>query len=544
MHALATSLHSRGSYLSNPIVLIRRKYPPAEIIRITVRRRWLILVPLAAGLAMAPTIARAVPERYRSETLIRLAPQRVPDGDVKSKIAQTVSDRLPSITDQILSRSRLAKIIADLNLYSDERTRELMENVVQRVRSDITIRLDTSNPDSFRVSFISDNPETARRVTERLASLYIEQNLPDVNSHADSLNQPLETRLQDAKQRLIEHQQQLDEYLQRFAGQVPSQLQQNLRAIQDAQMQLLSINDAMNRAREQRSSIERQVVADAHAASTSPTQSVGLANATEAARPLTTRQQLGIARARLRLSMLRFPPGHPEVLSLQRNVADLQTRLEQEARIASAVSEVERTSALTEVEQEKRLNDLLGKVEEIDRQLSANSAEVARLKRAIASYQAQLNLIPARESELLELTRDYSTLQAAYTGLLTQREDSQVAANQERPQMGEQFEVLAPASLPERPYNEGRRLATISAGAVGGLVFGLFMIGFLEARDTTFKREEDVLRVLTCPVLALIPVMPSQRERQTQRRRAWAVDFAGIALLVGSVAVLALWRTW
>jgi hypothetical protein len=110
--------------------------------------------------------------------------------------------------------------------------------------------------------------------------------------------------------------------------------------------------------------------------------------------------------------------------------------------------------------------------------------------------------------------------------------------------MGEQFEVLAPASLPERPYNEGRRLATISAGAVGGLVFGLFMIGFLEARDTTFKREEDVLRVLTCPVLALIPVMPSQRERQTQRRRAWAVDFAGIALLVGSVAVLALWRTW
>jgi len=242
--------------------------------------------------------------------------------------------------------------------------------------------------------------------------------------------------------------------------------------------------------------------------------------------------------------MLRFPPGHPEVLSLQRNVADLQTRLEQEARIASAVSEVERTSALTEVEQEKRLNDLLGKVEEIDRQLSANSAEVARLKRAIASYQAQLNLIPARESELLELTRDYSTLQAAYTGLLTQREDSQVAANQERPQMGEQFEVLAPASLPERPYNEGRRLATISAGAVGGLVFGLFMIGFLEARDTTFKREEDVLRVLTCPVLALIPVMPSQRERQTQRRRAWAVDFAGIALLVGSVAVLALWRTW
>ncbi len=491
---------------------------------------------------MAPTIARAVPERYRSETLIRLVPQRVPDGDVKSTIPQTVSDRLPSISDRILSRSRLEKIIADLNLYSEERTRELMEDVVQRVRADITVRLDTRSPNSFRVSFVSDHPETARKVTERLASLYIEQNLRDVKSQADSTNQFLETQLQDAKQQLIEHEKKLDEYLQRFAGQVPSQLRQNLQAIQVAQMQLLSINEAMNRAREQRSSIERQVLADAHAPSTSPTQSAGLASAPAAAQPLTTTQQLGIARARLRLSMLRFPPSHPEVLSLQRTVADLQTRLEQEARIASAVSGFERTSALAEKEQEKRLSDLLGKVEEIDHQLSANGAEAARLKRAIAGYQAQVDLIPMRESELLELMRDYSTLQAAYTSLLTKREDSQTAANLERPQMGEQFEVVAPASRPERPDNEGRRLATISAGAVGGLVFGLFLIGFLEARDTTFRREEDVLRILTVPVLALIPVMPSKRERQVQRRRAWAVDFAGIALLVGSAAVLALWR--
>jgi hypothetical protein len=82
----------------------------------------------------------------------------------------------------------------------------------------------------------------------------------------------------------------------------------------------------------------------------------------------------------------------------------------------------------------------------------------------------------------------------------------------------------------------------MSVGAVGGLVFGLLLIGFLEFRDTSFKRDEDVERVLTVPVLALIPVMASDRERQAQRRRAWVVDFAGIAVLVGTAAVLALWR--
>lgn len=476
---------------------------------------------------MAPTIARAVPERYRSETLIRLVPQSVPDGDVKSTIPQTVSDRLPSISDQVLSRSHLEKIIADLNLDLAARTRELTEVVVQRLRADITVTPDTRSPDSFRVSFVSNHPDTAREVTERLASLYIEQNLRDLKGKPDTINQFLETQLQDAREQLVAHEKKLDEYLQRFAGQVPSRLRQSLQAIQDSQTQLLSINETMNRAREQRASIERQV---------------GLANPPEVAQPLTATQQLAIAKARLRLAELRFPPGHPEVLSVQRTVADLQARLEQEARIASAVPGLERTSTLAEKEEEKRLNDLLGKVEEIDRQLSGNSAEAARLKRAIAGYQAQLDLIPTRESELLALMRDYSTLQAAYTGLLTMREDSEIAANLERPKMGEQFEVVAPASLPKRPFNEARRLAAISAGAVGGLVFGVFLIGFLEARDTTFRREEDVLRVLTCRVLALIPVMPTQKERQAQRLRAWAVDFAGIALLVGSVTVLALWR--
>ena len=171
-----------------------------------------------------------------------------------------------------------------------------------------------------------------------------------------------------------------------------------------------------------------------------------------------------------------------------------------------------------------------------------STAEAARLKQTIASYQAKIDVVPTRESELVELTRDYSTLQTGYTNLLTKREDSQISANLERRQIGEQFQVLDPASLPQRPYNEGQRLATMSVGVVGGLVFGLFLIGFLEYRDTSFRREEDVVRVLTVPVLALIPVMASDRERQTQRRRALLVDFAGIAVLVGSAAVLALWR--
>ena len=84
----------------------------------------------------------------------------------------------------------------------------------------------------------------------------------------------------------------------------------------------------------------------------------------------------------------------------------------------------------------------------LDHQLTANRNEAARLNQQIADYQAKIDVVPTRESELVELTRDYSTLQAAYTSLLMKREDSMIAANLERRQIGEQFKLLEPRRCP------------------------------------------------------------------------------------------------
>ena len=54
---------------------------------------------------------------------------------------------------------------------------------------------------------------------------------------------------------------------------------------------------------------------------------------------------------------------------------------------------------------------------------------------------------------------------------------------------------------------------------MGGLALGLLLVGFLEYRDSSFKCEDDVLRVLSLPVLALIPVMDAEREPRHPRGR-------------------------
>ena len=134
-----------------------------------------------------------------------------------------------------------------------------MEDIVQRMRKDVTTSAAGKDVNSFRVSYVSDSAEKARKVTERLASLYIEQNLKDRENQADSTSQFLTTQLDEAKRRLIEQEKKLEEYRKSHAGQLPSQLQGNLQAIQTASLQLQSLNESTNRAQERRLLIERQI---------------------------------------------------------------------------------------------------------------------------------------------------------------------------------------------------------------------------------------------------------------------------------------------
>jgi polysaccharide chain length determinant protein (PEP-CTERM system associated) len=523
-------------------VLPGKKYTPEDVAGILVRRCWLILVPFAIGVAAVPLLARAVPERYRSETLILVEPQRVPNEYVKATVTESVSDRLPAIGEQLLSRSRLERIIAELDLYKEERQRSVMEDVVSRMRdADIQLNLASNgrgdSRDSFRISYVSGDPQTAQKVTERLASLTIEQNTLDRSSRAESTNTFLEAQLENAKQRLLEHERKLEAYRRRHAGQLPSQLQANLQAIGNAQLQLQSVSESMNRARERRLLIERQI-ADARALPPTPrTDATGAA----AAGPLSTAQQLEAARARLEALRLRYTPDHPDVRSLERTIGDLQANLAEEST-RPAPRPVERDLSPAELAHQRNLLDLKAELDVMDLQLAAHAAEEIRLKQVIADYQAKVDIVPTRESELVELTRDYETLDAGYRNLLAKWEDSKIAANLEGARIGEQFRIVDPASLPERPYNQTRRLAVMSSGAVAGLLLGLLLVAFLEYRDATFNREEDVLRALTLPVLALVPAVASDEERRASRRRVVAVNLAGAAVLVGSAAVVVFWR--
>src|SRR5690242_17305478 len=107
-----------------------KKYTPDDFLRIAWRRRWYIAIPAVVIASATAVVSVFLPNTYRASTSILIVPQRVPVDFVKPTVTADLGERLNMITQQILSRTRLERIIQEFNLYERERQRMIMEDVI------------------------------------------------------------------------------------------------------------------------------------------------------------------------------------------------------------------------------------------------------------------------------------------------------------------------------------------------------------------------------------------------------------------------------
>src|SRR5207302_7305314 len=114
-------------------------------------------------------------------------------------------------------------------------------------------------------------------------------------------------------------------------------------------------------------------------------------------------------------------------------------------------------------------------------EITNRQAEMKRIQGEVEQYQSRLNLTPMREQQLTGLTRDYEQQKMNYDSLLAKKLQSETATDLEKRQEGEQFRMIDPPSLPQKPYSPNR-LALCLAGLVigmalaAGLAFGLELL--------------------------------------------------------------------
>lgn len=506
-----------------------KTYTPELILQVAWRRKWWITIPSVVIAAAVVVWTQRLPDVYRSDALIMVVPQRVPENIVRSTVSQTVGERLQSISQQILSRTRLERIIEDLGLYAERRKTGIMEDIVEEMRNDIDVQL--VKGDTFRVGFSSQDPRVAMRVAERVASLFIDESLRDREVLAEGTNQFLEAQLEEARRLLIDNEKKLEEYRRQHAGQLPGQLEANMQGLHNTEMQIQTLIDSMNRDKDRRLLLER-ALADAEAADSVTAPVMPLAGAG----PKTAAQELAEARAELQALELRLKPEHPDVARGRRRVAELQVRADQEV-LTQPISAESAPAMSAAAIRRNRLEEMKAELANLDRLLIDKTQKEQALRTNLEIYQRRIEATPTRESELADLTRDYGTLQSAYQSLLAKKQDTQISANLERRQIGEQFRVLDAARLPTRPTSPNRpRLYGL--GVAAGFGIGLALAGLLEYLDRTMRSESDVRAALNVMVLATVPLidLPSRGRRLLRLATA-----TGAVLGIAAAAAGAYW---
>jgi polysaccharide chain length determinant protein (PEP-CTERM system associated) len=472
------------------------------------RRRWVMIAVLAAaGGPLAYGVSRFLPDRYKSQTLVLVEQPSVPSDIVRSLDTADITQRLSSMQQQILSRSRLEPIINQFGLYPNDVNRVSMEELVGRLQKAIEVTpilpmAETASRQlpGFYVNVTMGNARTAQQVCTAVTSMFIEENLRLRQQHSEDTTQFLVQQLAEAKTNLDEQDAKLAAFKSRYLGALPDQEQANLNLLTGLTSQLDAATQALARAQQDKSLAESML-----------TQQVAAWQATQTGRnPETLDQQLSALQTQLANLQVRYTDDYPDVIKTKNDIAALKKQIA-ESNAQKAVSEAGKPQKTTL--EPLQIVQLRAQVHNLDQAIAEKTREQEQIKQQIRLYQERVQSSPAVEQQFKELTRGYQTALESFNELQKKRDASAMAADLERKQQGEQFRVLDPANLPDKPSFPNRPVFAVG-GLGGGLGLGLAIAFLLEMRDTSLKTERDVEYTLHLPVLAMIPEIDSPSEKK------------------------------
>jgi polysaccharide chain length determinant protein (PEP-CTERM system associated) len=502
------------------------------------RRHMQFLIPLLAGWVLIWGASWVLPARFKSSTLILVEQPTMPKDYVTPNVTDNLQDRLQSITQQILSRTRLLHIIDQLNLYPGHST---PDDKVERMRKDIEIELvrDGDRVNAFNVSYVAKDAHVAQQVTSQLTNLFISENLQVQQTESENTTNFLESQLEAARKTLAAQEESIREFKGQHVGEMPDQVASNLQILSGVQSQLQSQEDALNAAKQQRIYLETLV--NQYRSLAAPAKADGSSAASDNLPAIDA--DLEKLRAQLADLSSHYTERHPDVRKLKEQIAKTekmraQVLADQKARVAQAQANPEAASAPSAtLDPASPLVQLQGQLQATKAEIANRERSVQELSAKVNEYQARLGEEPVREQQLSDLTRGYEQSKANYDELLKKKNESAMATSMVLLQQGERFKVEDAPSLPLKP-DFPNRMKFCLAGIGVGLALGVAVAGAFEMMDDRIFDEKEFQRLLPVGVISEIPpiVVPAEAEAEKRQRRVgWVTaSLVSITILLGS----------
>lgn len=497
---------------------------PDQILDIARRRHFHFLIPLFLGWLAVWGSSWFLAPRYKSGTLILVEQQAMPKNYVTPNVSDDLQGRLQTITQQILSRTRLLHIIDELHLYPG--TQFNPDEKVERMRKDIEIALVRDAGDrvtAFNVYYSSGDPYTAQQATSELTNLFINENLEARQQESEGTTKFLVDQLETARRSLAEQEEKVREFKSQHMGELPGQLGTNLQILSGLQGQLQSEADAINAAKQQHAYLQT-LVDQYRALQASPKTADGAPMGLPA-----LDEELQKLKSQLSDLSSRYTERHPDVRKLKEQVAKSEKMRQQivaDSKMRSDAAQTE-TRSTAPAPETLNANGTPSPMAQIQSQLQANEFEIsnrehamADLKNKIADYQSRLNQEPMREQQLADLTRGYDQSKSNYDDLLKKKNESAMATSMELLQQGERFRIIDPPSLPLKP-DFPNRLKFCGIGLAFGLALGAGVVASFEMLDDRLYSEKEIQEMIPVAVISEIPMIVTPFDEQGAKRKIW-----------------------
>jgi polysaccharide chain length determinant protein (PEP-CTERM system associated) len=519
-----------------------RTLAPEDYWRAVVRRKWLVITAIVVSLSIAGAVCALMPKVYQSATKMWFEGAKIEESIVSGPnpagmaYAPTLDDRVMEVRQFVMGRKTLGQIAGEFGLFGYEKDRpdaSQSENAIRAMRGSVKVE-PTKDKLFITLSFSNEDPIVARDVTSRLSDLFIEETLKDRERGVEAAEDFLGLELKHAKSELEAKEKIISEFKQSHLGELPQQIDANLRKLDRLQ------EDMRSQTEQSQSLASRLVQIDKSIKDYEETGEIGSDSPVGGTSKRNKDPRLGrikeLERRLVELSSM-YKETYPDLVQVKEEIRKLKEMTSAQYRDLLPESDETDEPIANKKSKRKAIDpyhaELLKQREDIVLELEAVKRRQAHISSEISQYERRVEHTPEREQKLKTLERDYENLQKNYQSLLDKKLSAGMQKSLAQGRKGAKFSIVDPAYTPVVPVVPNIPII-MAAGLALGCALGFGGAVGLELMGRGFRSAEEVEVTLGLPVIASIPLYESAFGGSMQTVRALSGKNRASALMLPS----------
>lgn len=470
---------------------IDNKVDIAKYLVIIARKRYLFLCIFVLVTIIGIIHSYSVKKAYKASAIILIERSKIHNPLMRGS-SSTSGQEINTVRQLITSRSRLLRVIRNLDLDLKITTPLELLNLIDSMRRAIAIRSIGKN--LYRISYEGDEPEIVKDVVNSICTLFIEENLGSIRGGAHEAFSFTQTQLVIYRKKLEESETALRLFKEQNLGEMPGEKNINLKNAEKYSSLLAEAKSELKQLRLRKTLLQKQLSGEKPLIITSR-------NTTS------LKAQLAQMNSKLEASLMRYTEEYPGIIILKNQIKKTEQRLSEGAEDKNEIYLSSDSDTGSTVE---ALNPIYQRLKE---DLNSTIIKINLLKSQINDYKKKQELyfekvltIPKKEQELIRLKRDYNVTLGIYKTLLNKLEEARISRELEARETSDNFQIIDAAQVPLVPSKPNRPKLILIGIALGLLsAYGvIFLLNFL---DTSIANTNEARDYFNYPVLAEIPAI-------------------------------------